>query len=188
VNRILMLAAICIIGLADASYAQDRARVEFGGGAGYVFGGGAEDPGPSLPAFDAIVFVWPFERWGVGFRWVEGPGEDLHAPIRSGDRAFLGTGHLRYWTVTARHRRPLGRQLWFELGFGMLFGGKFATIVELDDPPRRLSGDTTFNGFSVDGLVTRELASHFSVKAGLTFDFNFETNNVQPVAIGVIRF
>jgi hypothetical protein len=82
VNRILMLAAICIIGLADASYAQDRARVEFGGGAGYVFGGGAEDPGPSLPAFDAIVFVWPFERWGVGFRWVEGPGEDLHAPIR----------------------------------------------------------------------------------------------------------
>ncbi len=188
-TRVLVLAAICGLGLADTASAQRRAIVEIGGGVGYVVGGGAEDPGPSLPAVDAVIHVWPFERWGVGVRWVEGPGEDLHAPIESFDRAFLGTGHLRYWTVTARNRRTLPRQLEFELGFGMLFGGEFASIQELRDPPRRLaSASTFFNGFSVDGLVGRALGRHLGVKVGLTFDFNFETTNVQPVALGVIRF
>jgi hypothetical protein len=189
VIRVLVLAVTCALGLADRGYAQGGAVVEIGGGAGYVFGGGAEDPGPSLPAFDAIVYLWPFERWGVGVRWVEGPGEDRHPAIESLDRAFLGTGHLRYWTVTARHRRPLPRQLGFELGFGMLFGGEFASIQELRNPPRRISGSAaSFNGFSIDGLVSRELARHVGVKVGLTFDFNFETTDFQPVALGVIRF
>jgi hypothetical protein len=122
-------------------------------------------------------------------RLVEGPGEDLHAPSESFDRVFLGTGHLRYWTVTARNRRTLPRRLELEIGFGMLMGGQFASIQELRDPPRRLSDPTTsFSGFSVDGLVSRPLGRHFGVKAGLTFDFNFETTNVQPVALGVVRF
>ncbi len=188
-KRLLVLTAICSLGLAETADAQDRPVVELGGGVGYVFGGGAEDPGPSLPAYNAVVSVWPFERWGVGMRWVEGPGEDLHSPIESGDRTFLGKGHLRYWTLTARRRWPLPRQLGFEMGFGMLFGGEFDSIVELHNPPRRLSGaDVSFNGFSVDGLVTRQVAPHVGVKVGLTFDFNFETTNVQPVALGVIQF
>ena len=98
-------------------------------------------------------------------------------------------GSTIHWTVTARHRRPLPRRLGLELGFGMLFGGEFVTIQELGNPARRISGpDTSFSGFSIDGLVSRELARHFGVKVGLTFDFNFETTNVQPVALGVIQF
>ena len=188
-TKAFVLAAICSLGVVDLGYAQSRAVVEVGGGGGYVFGGGAEDPGPSLPAFDALVSVWPFERWGVGFRWVEGPGEDLHAPVETFDRVFLGTGHLRYWTVTARYRRPLPGQLEFELGFGMLYGGRFASIQELRNPPQRISGiDTSFSGGSVEGLVSRALTRHIGVKVGLTFDSNFETTNLQPVALGVIRF
>ena len=188
--RILVLATICSVGLADAGYAQSRNTVvELGGGAGYVFGAGAENPGPSLPSFDVIAFVWPFERWGVGVRYVEAPGEDLHEPSVSFDRTFLGQGHLRYWTVSARHRRPVTRQLGFELGFGMLVSGEFASIQELHDPPRRLSAaDTFFNGFSVDGLLTRQIVRHVGIKAGVTFDFNVETTNFQPVVLGVIRF
>jgi hypothetical protein len=192
VTRVLVLTAICAAGLAEAGNAQGRYVVEVGAGGGYVAGGGAENPGPSLPSYDVVVAVWPFERWGVGVRWVEGPGEDLHAPIESFDRTFLGTGHLRYWTVTARHRRPLPRRLELEIGFGLLFDGEFATIVDLHNPPgppRRLSeADTFFTGMSVDGLVTRDLGRHFAIKGGLTFDFNFETTNVQPVALAVVRF
>lgn len=175
--------------MAGTANAQTRPVIEVGGGAGYVFGGGAEDPGPSLPVFDVIAVVWLGERWGVGVRLVDGPGEDLHAPVASSDRTFLGTGHLRYWTVSARQRRPLARRLGLELGYGMLFGGEFALIQELHDPPRRTSApDISFTGFSFEALVTRELARHVAVKAGVTFDFNFETTNFQPVALGVIRF
>jgi hypothetical protein len=189
VRRILVLVGLCGIGFADVGYAQSRSRIEFEGGGGYVFGGGTEDPGPSLPTLDAAFVVWPGERWGLAVRLVEGPGEDLHAPIESLDRTFLGSGHLRYWTVTARYRRPLHRDLGVEVGFGKVFGGEFATVQVFHNPPRRsATTDTFFGGLALEGLVTRRLARHFAVKAGLTYDFNVETANLQPVALGVIGF
>jgi hypothetical protein len=189
VSRILVFAAWCSIAVADFGYAQSRATVEFEGGGGYVFGGGTEDPGPSLPALDGTIVVWPVERWGLAVRLVEGPGEDLHTPIESLDRTFLGSGHLRYWTVTARYRRPLRRDLGLEVGFGKVFDGEFATVQVFHNPPRRSSAaDTFFNGLALEGLVTRGFARHFAVKAGLTYDFNVETANLQPVVLGVIRF
>jgi hypothetical protein len=189
VRRTLIVAGLCIVGLADLGYGQSRATVEIEAGVGYVFGGGVEDPGPSLPSFDAGIVIWPWEQWGVAVRLVEAPGEDLHAPIDSLDRTFLGVGNLHYWTVNARHRRPLPHRVGLEIGFGMLFGGEFAAIQEFHNPPRRsATPHTFFNGFSVEGLVTRALARYFTVKAGATYDFNVETNNFQPVVLGVLRF
>ena len=49
-SRILVLAGLCSLGLANFGYAQSRTVVELEGGGGYVFGSGAEDPGPSLPS------------------------------------------------------------------------------------------------------------------------------------------
>lgn len=188
-TRILVVMGLCSIGFVDGGYAQNRSVIEFEGGGGYVFGGGTEDPGPSLPSLDATIVVWPAPRWGVAVRLVKGPGEDLHAPIESLDRTFLGSGHLRYWTVTARHRRPLRHDVGVELGIGMVFGGEFATVQVFHNPPRRSTApDTFFSGLSLEGLVTRAFARHFAVKAGLTYEFNVETANLQPVALGVIRF
>lgn len=188
-RKILILAGLCSLAFPDLGYAQRRPVIEVEGGGGYVFGGGGENPGPSLPTLDLALVVWPAERWGLAVRLVEGPGEDLHAPVESLDRTFLGFGHLHYWTVTARHRRVAQRDLGFEAGFGMLFGGEFATVQVFHNPPRRSSAaDIFFNGFSLEALVTRALARHFGVKAGVTYDFNFDTANLQPVVLGAIRF
>lgn len=187
--RKILVLAVCSLVLADLGHAQERPVVELEGGGGYAFGGGGENPGPSLPTLDAAIAVWPTERWGLAVRLVEGPGEDLHAPIESLDRTFLGLGHLHYWTVTVRHRRSLSPDLGLEIGFGMLFDGEFATIQMFHNPPRRSSmPDTFFNGFSVEMLVTHPLARHFALKAGVTYDFNFDTANLQPVALAVMRF
>jgi hypothetical protein len=189
VSRIVVLTALCSIYWADVGYAQSRTVVELESGGGYVFGSGAEDPGPSLPTFDAAIVVWPTERWGIAVRLVEGPGEDLHTPAESLDRTFLGAGHLHYWTATARHRRSISRDLGLEVGFGMMFDSKFGTIEMFRDPPRRVSvPNGPAYGFSLEALVTHPLARHFAVKAGVTYDFEFETNHFQPVALAVIRF
>jgi len=188
--RKILALTLCSLALAEVAYAQRRAVVELEGGGGYVFGSGAEDPGPSLPTLDAAIVVWATERWGVAVRRVEGPGENLYAPpVEIPDRTFLGVGQLHYWTVTARHRRSISRDLGLEIGFGMLFNGEFATLEMFHDPPHRISALTgPYPGFSLEALVTHPLARHFAVKAGVTYDFNFETNNVQPVALAVVRF
>lgn len=133
--------------------------------------------------------VWPWTGWGVATRLVEGPGEDLHEPIVSGDRTFLGQGCLHYWTVTVRRRVALTGTDGLELGFGKTFGGRFATMQQFHDPPRRSSrADNFFTGIALEAFVTQATGRHFGVKAGLTFDFNVETTNLQPLALGVLRF
>jgi hypothetical protein len=162
-------------------------EVEIGGG--YVVGSGSEDPGPSLPVFDAGVAFWPSARWGVAVRLVDGPGEDLHEPVTLYDRTFLGTGHLRYWSVTARHRREVTPGWGVEIGFGLMTHGHFDDIWVFNDAPldRRMSR-TGFPGFSLEGFATRALSRHFGIKAGVTFDFVVETNSLQPVVLGTFRF
>ena len=186
VKACLLVSALMTVGFSAVAHAQ---IVEVEAGGGYVFGGGAENPGPSLPVWDVGVVVWPWEKWGVAARIVDGPGEDLHEPSVSTDRTFLGTGYLRYWTVTARRRWDVQPALRLELGFGLLFDGRFATIQMFHDPPRRSTEpDLFFNGFSVEALVTPRLSKHFGLKAGVICEGNFETTNLQPVVLGTLRF
>src|SRR5262245_3129206 len=113
----IWLAAVwlsCSASIASAQHAELEA------GIGYVFGGGAEDPGPSLRSHSGAMFVRVTERWGVAVRIVDAPGEDLYdRPIVSRDRDWLGKGRLRYCTVTARRRIPLSSRSTVELGFGL---------------------------------------------------------------------
>jgi hypothetical protein len=186
-GKSLLLAVLASAACPYHAYAQ-RVEIELGGG--YVVGGGVENPGPSLPTFDAGVVVWLWPRWGVALRVVEGPGEDLHEPVVGFDRTFLGQADLHYWTVTVRHRIALTRHRGFELGFGQLFGGRFATVQEFHNPRQRVRTPDTFFplGGALEAFITQALGRHLAVKAGLTFDFNIETTNFQPVAMGVIRF
>ncbi|HEY3044435.1 MAG TPA: hypothetical protein VGJ39_10440 [Vicinamibacterales bacterium] len=186
-KRTLLLAALLAVGAPTLTEAQ-TVEVELGGG--YVFGSGAEDPGPSLPVFDAGVAFWPSARWGIAVRVVDGPGEDLHEPVVFMDRTFFGTGHLRYWTVTARHRRALRPTWGVEIGAGLMTNGRFASVWTFTDQPesRHAGGGSDFAGLSLEGLATKTLSRHFAIKGGVTYDFNVETNNLQPVVLGTVRF
>ena len=42
--------------------------------------------------------------------------------------------------------------------------------------------------FSLEGFATRALSRHFGIKTGVTFDFVVETNSLQPVVLGTLRF
>jgi hypothetical protein len=189
--RKILTLTLCSLALAGSAHAQRQDVVELEGGGGYLFGSGAEDPGPSVPTVDAAIVVWAAPRWGVAVRRVEGPGEDLYTPpIEIPDRTFLGVGHLRYWTVTARHRRPISRDLGFEIGFGLMFDDTFDDIEMFRDPGigRIAARNGPAYGLSLEALVTHALARRFALKAGVTYDFNVETNHLQPVALAVVRF
>lgn len=187
--RRVLPAILSLLMSAVPAKAQHPPRVELEAGGGYVFGGGVENPGPSLPALDGGAAFWWSDRWGLALRAVVGPGEDLIEASPGIDRTFLGTGHLRYLAVTVRRRRPMTNSWGLELGGGMMLFGQFAMVQMLRDPPRRVVGvDSSFSGFAVEALATRAIARHLALKAGLTFDFNFETNNLQPLVLAAIRF
>ncbi len=189
-TKALLLMLLGLLGVAPSVAAQSPVvEIELGGG--YIFGGGAENPGPSVPTIDAAIALWPTARWGLAARLVRGLGEDLHdAPAPSGDRTFLGQCCLEYYTVTARHRRHIPHDLGIEIGFGVLFGGAFGAVVMFHDPPHRSAAQDTFFdiGYALEMLVTRALARRIAVKAGVTFEGNFETTNLQPVVLAVVRF
>ena len=184
-----LLLTFVVVATGDAAPASAQV-FEAAVGGGYVMGGGPENPGPSLPSLNGMVAIWPWERWGVALRWVEGLGEDLYeVPVTGGDRTFLGRGHLRYWALTVRHRRRLPSDFSIELGVGNMFAGQFANIQMLHDPPRRLDApDTFFSGFALEALVSRRLFRHLTIKAGATLDSNVETSNLQPLIAAGIRF
>src|SRR5438874_9770334 len=77
------------------------------GGGGYVMGGGAEDPGPSLATYDVGLAAWPTRSVGLAVRVVRGPGKDLHQPVAISDRTFYGPEKLSYTTCTVRYRSPV---------------------------------------------------------------------------------
>jgi hypothetical protein len=124
----------------------------------------------------------------VAVRLVKGPGEDLHEPIIGLTRISLGQADLRYWTVTARRRIGLTNTRGVELGFGQLFGGRFASVQQFHDPPRRVTVPTTFFplGGALEAFITQAAGRHFAFKGGVTFDFNIA--NLQPIALAVLRF
>jgi hypothetical protein len=180
---VLALAAVLIAG--DVS----GQTVEVEVGVGYVFGGGSEDPGPSLPAANFAAAVWPSARWGVSVRRVRSIGEDLLDPaVTSGDRTFLGQSHLEYWTVTARRRWSQAPNRSLEIGFGLLLDGRFESLQRLQGEDRVIGSETVFGGFSLEGFVTQPLSRHLAVKGGLTCEGNFETTNLQPIVMASLRW
>lgn len=193
--RSFLLVVVCALIFSPSARAQQASTVDVEGGGGYVFGGGVENPGPSLPTLNAGMSVWWTDHWGLALRVVAGPGEDLldgDGLVMGADDSnwrFLGTGDLRYLTVTVRRRRPLGGAWGFETGAGLMLLGQFATVQEIGDPPRRVSAAADFfSGIALEALATRELSPRFLLKAGVTYDFNVETNNLQPVVLAALRF
>jgi hypothetical protein len=170
--RTLAAVGVFVCAAASTVAPAEAQRLEFGAGGGYAFGGGVEDPGPSLATLDASVAVWPLTRWGVAVRRVVGPGEDLRdPPIVSRDRTYLGQGDLRYWTVTTRFRRPIGSSLGLQLGLGLQKSGRFSTVWILDGQ-RRTAPTAFFDGAAL----------------GVTVESNLETTNVHPVLLAVVGF
>jgi hypothetical protein len=61
----------------------------------------------------------------------------------------------------------------------MMLDHKDDITVMFRDPPRRSSGQAGGGyGFSLEALVTRPLARHFAVKAGVAYDFVVELGRV----------
>ena len=186
--RTVMALGVVVLVAGSAPSPTLAQHVELGAGAGYVFGSGAEDPGPSLPSVDGSVAVWPFTHWGVAYRRVSAPGDDLwDTPVQSGDRVYLGQARLRYWTATARYRRPIGPSSGVQFGLGVQKGGEFSTIWTLRGQ-HRVDPDSFFSGMALEAFVTRRVWRHLAIHAGATFDFNVETNSLQPVVLAVMGF
>jgi hypothetical protein len=184
--------ALCGVLVAQSGYTQSRPGFELEGGAGYAFAGGRGSPGPRLPTFDVASVVWLGDRWGIAIRFVEGPGEDLRQePITDlHGTTFLGLGSLHYSTATARYRTSLSSFVGLELGVGLMFEQQIASIRMAGDPQRRVTEPENGprSGFSTEALVTLPIAHHFAIKAGGTYEFDFEGNHLQPVALAAIRF
>lgn len=57
------------------------------------------------------------------------------------------------------------------------------------EPPRRFDlPDNFFGGFALEGMLSRRVLRHLTIKAGATYDFNFETNNFQPLVLAALSF
>jgi hypothetical protein len=169
--------------------AQEHPSFELEAGGGHVVGGGAENPGPSLGTYDLAVAIWPMRSWGVAYRIVRGPGNDLlKPPIEGGDRLFLGSGQLKYSTVTVRYRRPTPKSTVTEIGFGIMKGGQFADLMYIKALERQVEAETHFSGFALEAFVGRRLTPFLRLKGGITYDFNFETGNFQPVVLASFGF
>jgi hypothetical protein len=120
---------------------------------------------------------------------VRGPGNDLYdPPIEGGDRLFLGFGDLRYSTVTVRYRHDTPKSTLTEIGFGILHGGRFADFMYSKSLERQVEAEIVFDGLALEAFVGRRITRHFAVKGGVTFDFNFETTNFQPVILASVGF
>jgi hypothetical protein len=194
-RRIAM--TVMLLALAHAAYGQDStvtheparwpiAALELGGG--YIFGGGAENPGPSVASYDLGGVFWLTSRWGGAVRVVHGPGQDFHEPISSGDRTFFGPENVRYTIVTVRYRWPVRPRTFLEIGGGLMVRGRFTDQEQLHATGQVLHAASDFGGLSIEALVSRHFTRALGVKAGITYDFNPETTNLQPVVLGTIGF
>lgn len=189
---------ITLLALAHAAYGQDStdarepakwpiAALELGGG--YIVGGGAENPGPSVASYDIGGVFWLTSRWGGAVRVVHGPGQDFYdEPVSSGDRTFFGPENVRYTTVTVRHRWPVRRRDFLEIGGGLMLHGRFTDQEQLHATGQVLHAALDFGGLSLEALFSRQFTRAVGIKAGITYDFNPETTNLQPVILGTIGF
>jgi hypothetical protein len=187
--RASAVTVLFVVLLARFVSAQDYPVLEMEAGVGYVVGGGAENAGPSLGTYDLAVSAWPGRNWGVAYRIVRGPGNALlKPPIEGGDRLFLGSGQLKYSTITLRHRLPTPKSTLTEIGFGLMTGGQFADLMYIKALERQVEAATHFSGFALEAFAGRRITPFVRVKAGLTYDFNFETGNLQPVVLASLGF
>jgi hypothetical protein len=120
---------------------------------------------------------------------VKGPGRDLLNPrAEGGDRLFLGSGGLEYSILTVRYRPRTPKSTLTEIGFGTLIRGRFADLMYIKSLERDVEAVTSFDGFSLEAFVGRRFTPYFGVKGGVTYDFNVETSNLQPVLLASIGF
>ena len=186
-DRARLLASATLIGSFSVPVlAQDRDTLELQFAGGYVWGGGVENPGPSLMTYNVGVAVWLSDHWGVAARHVGGPGTDPWSePAVYYDRTVIGLGNLRYTTVTARRRWLTSDGLHVDIGFGLLFNGSYEFI---ERPGNRSQAGVFFGGASLEVFIGRRLSRHFRVKGGFTEDFNIETANTQLLGLAVVGF
>jgi hypothetical protein len=171
--------------------AQERRWLEFELGTGFGMGGGSEDVAPSTGMGSFGVTVWPAPGFGLGVVRVVGLGYELRNDfVDSIDRVFLGAGGLEYLRVALRLRRPVAPGVTAVFGVGMVTVGKFSTVALLKRPLDRPRVDmgTTWLGFGTEMYVDSRLTRWFSLRGGVTFDFNGETSVFQPVALAVVGF
>ena len=184
----LLTGALLIGSLSAPVLAQHRDTFELQFGGGYVWGGGIENPGPSLMTYNVGVAVWLSDHWGVAARHVGGPGTDPWSePAVLYDRTEIGLGNLRYTTVTARRRWLTSDGMLVDIGFGLLFNGSYESI-EQPKPRGRSPAGAFFGGASLEVFIGHRLSRHFRVKGGFTEDFNIETANTQLVGLAVVGF
>lgn len=188
-GRTRLLAKALLIGSLSAPVlAQDRDTLELQFGGGYVWGGGSENPGPSLITYNVGVAVWLSDHWGIAARHVGGPGTDPWSePAVHYNRTVIGLGNLRYTTVTARRRWLASDGMHLDIGIGFLFNGSYEDI-ERPKPRGRSQAGAFFGGASLEVFVGRRLSRHFRVKGGFTEDFNIETANTQLLGLAVVGF
>jgi len=66
--------------------------------------------------------------------------------------------------------------------------GEFADLMYLKALERQGEAVTSFNGFALEAFVGRRFTPLFGLKGGVTHDFNFETDNFQPVVLASFGF
>lgn len=172
---------------------------EIAAGFGYSFGYGSEGTSPDLPTATFSATLWFSTKFGAGVEYVRGIGQDRYNQViidplePEGDiypREYRGQEGLQYYRMMMRYRRIMSERWDFNLGVGILVGGRFRDIVILHAPegPVSLAPETEFNGFSAELLFGRRLAPHLSVKSGVALDANVETNFVLPTIQMVVDF
>ena len=177
----MALSVSIVIGCAYPSRAQ---VVEGEFGVGRVLHGE-----PAVPTVEIGIAVWPSAHWGVAARLVRGLGEDVRNPFVGGDRTFLGTTHLRLWTLTTRYRL---RGVEVGAGFG---SHRYDDIVILHfvdpyrpDAPMRQSVPVGWDAsVTFEALYKHTLWRHFGIKAGVMCDAWFEgADYVRPVLLATV--
>lgn len=190
-TTIVVLGVLLMAGLVSAQGTSTAGRasvLDIEAGGGYLFGGGAENPGPSLPTYDLGVVVWPVTHWGFAVRFVRGPGHDFYEPIVQSDRTFYGPERLSYNTFTVRYRGLIRPKTFIEAGVGVMANGQFSVQQFLYHTQTYIHTRTSFNGYAIEALVSHRFTRHLGMKAGVTIDFNVETNNFQPLVLGTVGF
>jgi hypothetical protein len=65
---------------------------------------------------------------------------------------------------------------------------RFVSAQDYKALERQVEAATHFSGFALEAFAGRRITPFVRVKAGLTYDFNFETGNLQPVVLASLGF
>jgi hypothetical protein len=192
----LLIVAILLVAPEPAEAQEAIQRLDVEVGLGYAIGGGLEEPGPTLPRVNVGVVVWFAGRFGVALGYVRGFGEDTtdsQEPLEDlGDRRLLAQKDLRYFRASFRYKHEISRALVdsVEFGGGMIIDGSFTRVSAqlASDGTKIRTFEQEWGALAAEFFAAKRLGRHFGLKAGATFDFNFDTHFLTPVFMGVASF